>query len=128
MLAVDQTGVGRPVLDMLRRSGIRATIQAVTITGGHKAAADPNGGWLVPKKELVSTLQVLLQSRRIQFARTLPDTDVLVKELLDFQVKITAAAHETFGAHREGTHDDLAMALMIAAWQGEQSQELHIRW
>jgi hypothetical protein len=123
-LAVDQTGVGRPVLDMLRRSGIKAAIQGVTITGGHKAAADPRGGWLVPKKELVSNLLVFLQSRRIQFARPLPETSVLVKELLDFQVKITPAAHENFGPSRDGTHDDLVLAVMLAAWLGEHFQEL----
>jgi hypothetical protein len=53
-LAVDQTGVGRPVIDMLNRSPINASIRPVTITGGHKATPAETGGWLVPKKELVS--------------------------------------------------------------------------
>ena len=118
-LAVDMTGVGRPVVDMLRRAKLKARIEPITVTGGHRASVDPKGGWLVPKKELVTTLQLLLQSRRLKIAPMLPDAQTLVKELLDFQVKITASAHETFGAWREGTHDDLAFALAIAAWDGE---------
>ena len=72
-LAVDQTGVGRPVIDMLRKSPIEASIRPITITGGHKATPAVTGGWLVPKKELVSVLQVMLQARRIKVAPTLPE-------------------------------------------------------
>jgi hypothetical protein len=60
LLAVDQTGVGRPVIDLLREARIQAQVLPVTITAGHQASAADGGGWLVPKKELVSTLQVLL--------------------------------------------------------------------
>jgi hypothetical protein len=105
---------------MLRRTKINARIRPITVTGGHQVHPDPRGGWLVPKKELVSTLQVLLQSRRIKIAPTLPDARTLVQELLNFQVKITASANETFGAWREGTHDDLVFAVAIAAWEGER--------
>src|SRR5262245_31789000 len=66
MLAVDQTGVGRPVIDMLKKSAISASIRPITITSGHKATPAETGGWLVPKKELVSVLQVMLQARRIK--------------------------------------------------------------
>jgi hypothetical protein len=43
----------------------------------------------------------------------------LVEELLAFQVRVTAAANETFGAWREGRHDDLVLAVAVAAWAGE---------
>ena len=36
-----------------------------------------------------------------------------------FQVKITAAANATFGAWREGSHDDLVLAVAMACWYGE---------
>jgi hypothetical protein len=126
IMGVDQTGVGRPVLDMLRRSGIRAAIQAVTITGGYKASEDSYGGFLVPKRELVTTLQVVLQSHRIQIASTLPEAKVLNRELLNFQVKISSAANETFGVWREGAHDDLVLAVALAAWRGEHTHDLNI--
>jgi hypothetical protein len=122
-LAVDQTGVGRPVVDMLRRSTISALIRPITITGGHKASPDESGGHLVPKKELVSVLQVMLQARRIKVAPTLPEAATLVRELTTFQVKITPAANEVFGAWREGQHDDLVLAVAIAVWQAEHLLE-----
>jgi hypothetical protein len=64
-------------------------------------------------------LQVLLQSRRLQVAPTLPAAQTLVQELTTFQVKITPTANEAFGAWREGAHDDLVLAVAIAAWDGE---------
>ncbi len=87
---------------------------------GHQAHPDGAGGRNVPKKELVSTLQVLLQARRLRVAPALPEAQTLVRELLNFQVKITPAANETFGAWREGQHDDLVLAMAIAAWQAER--------
>jgi hypothetical protein len=126
-LAVDYTGVGRPVLDMLRRAQIQAKLRPVTITAGNKASLDA-GGLSVPKKELVSTLQVLLQSRRIQVAPKLSEAATLVQELTTFQVKITPAANETFGAWREGAHDDLVLAAAVAAWEGEHFREICVAW
>src|ERR1700704_4179287 len=122
-LAVDQTGVGRPVLDMLRRSPISASIRPITITGGHKATPNEGCGYLVPKKELVSVLQVMLQARRIKVAPSLPEAATLVRELTTFQVKITPATNEVFGAWREGQHDDLVLAVAIGIWQAEHLLE-----
>jgi hypothetical protein len=91
----------------------------LAITAGHRATQDDHGGWLVPKKELVSTLQVLLQSRQLHVADCLPEADTLVRELANFQVKVTATASDTLEAWREGAHDDLVLAVAIAAWQSE---------
>ena len=43
-----------------------------------------------------------------------------MRDLETFRVKVTAAANETFGAWREGQHDDLVLAVGIAAWQAER--------
>jgi hypothetical protein len=120
LLAVDQTGAGRPVIDRLRGARIQARVLPVTITAGHQATAADGGGWLVPKKELVSTLQVLLAARRLQVSPTLAEAPTLVRELLQFQVKVTRAAHETFGTWQEGQHDDLVLAVALAAWYAER--------
>ena len=116
-LVVDVTGVGRAVLDMIQRARPRAAIRPLTITTGHGVAVD-GAGWHVAKKELVSVLQVLLQTRRLQVARLLPMAGVLAKELEAFRVKITASANETFEAWRERDHDDLVLAVALAAWVG----------
>ena len=118
-LAVDQTGVGRAVVDLIRRVRPKATIRPVTITAGHEVVAD-GAGWHVPKKELVSDLQVLLQSRRLRVARSLRMASVLVKELESFRVKISASANETFECWRERDHDDLVLAVAMATWVGGQ--------
>ena len=118
-LVVDQTGVGRPVVDMLRRAA-DCRVVPVTITSGLAATVAGDGSRHVPKKELVSGLQLLLQSRRLRVARALPEAQALVRELEAFRVKVTAAAHETFGAWREGQHDDLVLAAALAGWLAER--------
>jgi hypothetical protein len=121
-MTVDQTGVGRPLVEMLRQAPVPCRIVPVTITGGNAVTVAEDGGFHVPKKELVTGLQLLLQGRRLKVARRLPDTNLLVRELLNFRVKITAAANETFGSWREGDHDDLVLAVALACWQAERDQ------
>src|SRR5262249_1596957 len=118
-LVVDQTGVGRAVVDMLRQSV--GWVVPVSITPGHAGTVAEDGSLRVPKKELITCLQVLLQSHRVRIARRLHEAALLVRELQQFQVKITAAAEETFGVWRQGQHDDLVLALSLAAWLGEQA-------
>jgi hypothetical protein len=45
---------------------------------------------------------------------------ILIRELQNYQVKVTPAANEVFNA-REGEHDDLLLALALAAWNGERT-------
>jgi hypothetical protein len=117
-LIVDQTGVGRAVVDGFRQAV--GGVVPVTITGGHAVTVTDDGSWHVPKKELVTSLQVVLQSRRLQIARGLAEAATLVHELQQFQVKITASAHETFGVWRAGQHDDLVLAVALACWWAER--------
>jgi hypothetical protein len=119
-VVVDQTGVGAAVVDMLRQAKPAATLKPVLITSGH-ATSNIDGCWHVPKKELVSTLQSLFQSGRLKIAN-LPDRETLVKELLAFKVKITAAAHETFESWRKRDHDDLVLATALACWWAERNK------
>jgi hypothetical protein len=120
-LAVDITGVGRPVVDLLRKAGIHAKLKPITVTGGHEAGRDASGGWLVPRKELVSTMQVLLQERRLKVAQALPEAAMLTQELLNFKAKPSTAPLDSFEAWRENPHDDLVLAVAIAAWVGERA-------
>jgi hypothetical protein len=113
-LVVDATGVGRPVVELLR--GGECYPVGVMITGGNQVSRDEYGYWHVPKKELVSTVQIGLQSGTLQIARALPHAQTLAQELLSFEVKITTAANDTYGAWREGQHDDLVLALALGLW------------
>lgn len=118
-LVVDQTGVGRAVVDLFRCGRISTRIVPVTITAGQTASHDADG-WKVPKKDLVGALQSALQSRRFTVSPGLVEGPILKKELGNFRVKITAAMHESFAAWREGQHDDLVLAVAMACWWGER--------
>lgn len=121
LLAVDRTGVGRPVVDMIRQRRMQVQLVPVTITAGAKVTWDAGLGFNTPKKELVTCLQVLLQSRRLKIARELPEVETLTAELHNFRVKVTEHANEQFLADwRTGQHDDLVLAVAVAAWVGER--------
>jgi len=94
-------------------------VSAVTVGGGHQAAFD-RGGWLVPRVEPVSTLQLLLQSRRYQVAPALPEAETLAEELVRFRPKVTAPTANLLDAWRNGPHDDLVLAVAVAAWRAER--------
>jgi hypothetical protein len=119
-LIVDQTVVGRPVVQMLRRAPINARIRSIAISGGQKATGV--GVRLVPRKELVSTLQVLLQGRRLKVSPALPQAQTLVTELMNFKAKPETATDDTLESWRDGPQDDLVLAVAIAAWEGESHQ------
>lgn len=125
-LIVDQTGVGRPVVDMLKRAG-HQHLTAVTIHGGDATSRDGNE-YRTPKRELVSVLQVLLQTRRLTVASALHHAQTLTREMLAFKVTISAAGHDTYGNDwRENAHDDLVLAVALAAWAGERMPRATMR-
>ena len=117
VLVVDATGVGRGVVDYFREAGLRPV--AVHITSGATAHYD-NGFWYVPKRDLVSAAQVPLQDKRLVFTQTSELNETLVREMQAFKIKITAAANDTYGAWREGEHDDLIFAVMLASWAAQR--------
>jgi hypothetical protein len=117
LLAIDQTGVGVAVVDQFRQAQPRARLVPILITGGHEITWEGGAGH-VPNKELVSSIQVLFQARRLKVANV-PERETLVKELINFRVKITISANETFEAWRERDHDDMVLAVALAAWLAE---------
>jgi hypothetical protein len=114
-LVVDGTGVGRPVVDMIRDAELSASVHPFTITAGFK-----EGDGTVPKKDLVGAVSAALQTRRLRFADSLPEVGALQKELETFRVKVTSDRNETFAAWREKDRDDLVLALALAVWYGER--------
>ncbi len=119
-LLVDHTGVGIAVVEEIRRSGIEC--QGITITGGNQVTNEDDD-WRVPKRELVSRTQVLLETDRLKIASTLPLATTLVAELDNFRAKkAVLTGHDSYGAGedwREGNHDDLVLSVALAAWYGE---------
>jgi hypothetical protein len=115
-LVVDCTGVGRPVTELVQQQKIRGGLYPVTITAGHQVTRDQDGGFRAPKKDLCGSLLMLWQAERLLIAQKIPFADVLVKEVSNFETKITLAGSEIFGTWREGQHDDIILAVSLACW------------
>jgi len=124
-LIVDATGVGRPVVDLFKKKQLYP--KAITITGGYDVIKD-NGEYKVPKRDLVTNLQVLFQQEKLKIAEDLQEAKTLVQELLNFKVKIKDNARESFEAWREGIHDDLVLAVALACWWGEKMDKKIELW
>jgi hypothetical protein len=94
-------------------------MRAVTITGGN-AVTDDGSNLHIPKRELVSALQIMLQSGALQIAAGLPLAETLRTEMKGFRVRISANGHDSYGAGddwRSAPHDDLVLAVALACWQ-----------
>jgi hypothetical protein len=67
-LAVDGTGVGRAVIDLLKREPMpHVELLPILITGGDVETQD-KGVWHVPKRNLMGVVQVALQTQRLSSA------------------------------------------------------------
>jgi hypothetical protein len=84
------------------------------MTTGRDAVSYGNGVARAPKRDLVGVAQAALQTSRLRIAADLPKAKAMIQGLQNFQVKITAAANDVYGAWREGTHDDLVLAVTPA--------------
>jgi len=125
VVIADATGVGAPVIDMLKRLELKPV--AITITAGFEVTRLTGREFRVPKRDLVSTLRLLLDDRRLKIAQGLPDAQTLVSELLNFRLKISKGGTDTYEPWREGEHDDLVLATALAAWYGEHQVKAEAR-
>ncbi|MBI4908340.1 MAG: hypothetical protein HY820_32235 [Acidobacteria bacterium] len=113
-LTVDATGVGAPVVEMIRRRRLECGVTAVTITGGAKVGGSGQDV-TVPKADLLGGLLVLLEKGELQIARSLAETPRLVTEL--------ASMRRSGGTE----HDDLAMAVGLACWSAGRVRSIQGR-
>jgi hypothetical protein len=105
-----------------------AALVSVVITSGRKAERDPRDPhvWHVPKAQLVEAVRGALASGRLEVAATLPGAATLTRELQAFEVHLTKAGNEAWGAHG-GTHDDVLLSLAIALWAAALHSHTHRR-
>lgn len=117
-LRIDATGVGAPVIDLIRQSlrdaSVRVNLSEVTFAAGQEL----HGSWgsehmRLGKAFMVSRLQALLQTDRIKAPDT-AEVRALVRELQNYELRVNDKATLQAGAFRVGTHDDLATALGLA--------------
>lgn len=96
MVLLDSTGVGDPVFDDLKRSGIRVE--------GYRFTNET-------KTQLVEYLAMAIEQGKV----TYPGIPELINELESFEYEITRAGNVKYGAP-EGQHDDCVMSLALAVW------------
>jgi Terminase RNaseH-like domain len=122
-LYVDATGVGTPIVDLLReKAPSRQSIVAVYLTHGDRRTEDRAEGYRqvkLGKAFLVSRLQALLKCKRVHLPNT-SEASALAQELLDYEIRVDENATDRYGAFRVGTHDDLVTALGLAVQIGER--------
>ena len=112
-LVVDATGVGAPVVEMLKAAQLGCTVTGVVITGGDRDRLE-RGEWRVPKGLLVHKLVMLLEQGELTIAGRMAGAPQLVAELAGMRVKVGKGGAEKLEGR--GVHDDLVMALAIACW------------
>ncbi len=118
---VDATGVGLPVVDLLRQERLDCMVRPVMVTGG-LAESQKDVYYRVPKRDLIVGLQMALQTGAMKIAKGLEWGPALKTEMAEMRVKVTGEGNEQFGAWREGTHDDLVFAVALAGWGAERWQ------
>jgi hypothetical protein len=110
-LVTDATGVGAPVVEMLRAARLPCRLIAAQITGGADEGSDGHYH-RVPKRDLVVGLQVLFDRWPFEMLSGVPAVDALVQELIDFKATRGGGG----GLRYSGVRDDLTMALALAWW------------
>jgi hypothetical protein len=102
-LTVDATGVGAPVVELLKKAGFTARMRPVVITGGESVGKLPHAE-TVPRRVLLENLRILLENQSVRFPKGLDNWEDLRRELL--------------GLGRAGSRerDDMAFALALACW------------
>ena len=99
-LVVDATGVGTPVVEMLRAARTGCDLKPVVITSG-TGERYGSGTYYVAKTDLMTGLRTSLELQDVAIASRLAETPALVKELAGFG---------------GSGHDDMVMALALALW------------
>lgn len=119
ILAVDATGVGRPVLESLREDPpLPWEVLGITSHGGQNL----RGEWpdiRVPKESLVTALSASIDNRALIVPPNLPASERLAAQLLTYKAKRNMRTGRTkYEAAREKDHDDLVAALTLATFVG----------
>ena len=112
-LVVDGTGVGEAVVHLFRREKLGVQLMPMLITSGERESRG-DGVWNVPKKNLLMGLQVMVQERTLRVADGLDLGPDLIREMQ----RLRTCSFR--GWRSMGGHDDLVLALALAAWAAQR--------
>jgi hypothetical protein len=112
-LMVDATGVGRPVVDMLRTAGAKPTPASITHKG--RTVRHETGAWSVPKAVLMERIAMAMDQGRLKIVCDEVIGHIFAGEARNFVRTVNKLGHERFEGRRCG-HDDLILAVALAMW------------
>lgn len=112
---VDVTGLGEPVVEVLKEKAPHGRITPCYFTHGDQLGKEDRGV-RVGKGHLVAKLQTLLQAGRLHLPKT-SEAETMARELMDYEIRVEADANERYGAFAVGTQYDLVTALGLAVCQ-----------
>lgn len=120
MFLMDASGLGQAVLEIAWRMDLEPVPIVITSGQGSHFA---DGRYHVPRTELISSLIVAAQSRRVKVARV-PLSEVLSNELMNLRLKVSrTTARETYEGYDANEHDDIVMSLAMSIWKAMQEHE-----
>ncbi|MDX2266973.1 MAG: hypothetical protein NW208_02640 [Bryobacter sp.] len=102
-LVFDQTGVGDAVEEMIREHLRGARTEGVIITQEIK-------------RDIYASLEMLLEKGELRIPTNCHSSNELKEELLTVEIRRVGLGYK-YGAFEKDTHDDLVMALGLAAWR-----------
>ncbi len=120
-LVADATGVGAPVVDLLKAAHLPCSLTPVTITSGDRAHSNGEH-WHVPKQDLMTNVLVLLEAGELSIPKRLPELWTLVRELSAVEIRHPPGGVLKLGADGSGEHDDLVIAVALACWKGKRKE------
>lgn len=113
VVVVDGTGVGAPVVDMLREPGLACTMTAVMITGGARESRSGGQYVSVPRRDLIGGVQLALEKGELRIALRMKEAGALARELIAMRA-----------GDDGGEHDDLVLALALACWKARRRKSV----
>jgi hypothetical protein len=117
ILVVDKSGVGNAIVDYFRHENLKP--RGILITSGKEAHGKRGGDWNVPRQDLIIQTRYLIDTDKLQIAKSIPLSLDLIEELTHFDSsRFTKRTHDTL-PYSQQLSDDLAMSLMLALWYGQ---------
>lgn len=121
-LVMDATGIGAPVVDQFKEEGLRPV--QIKFTGGEEVTRDRRRRtYGVPKKDLATTVQSLLQAGRLEIVQDLEHAQTLAQEMKHFRVKVSDSGHARFEHATEAHTDDVLLSMACALWYFQREDD-----
>ena len=127
VLVIDITRTGLPVYalimnavsSVLEETGTHLTRCPVTVTGVVGGVTHGPDGWLVPRRDLVTSALVLFEQDRLKIAEGLQLADTLAREFPNLKEK-SDPKDDSLEGWREAKNDDLVISVAMGVWAAER--------